>query len=272
MICKFTIDEKPFEVEVKGEFFGGEDKVLFSEKGSVIQHCSWLKEGFTKVKMVDEKGFSALKANICSILLKVIKENNIPVDNNFSLENYHQYVNTDIYHQSVIEKTRFLTFQDFNINMESLLEKFSESVGKRLERTNPKLPKEIVIMRINRPSSLDINPFHRDGYLDIWENVLNVWIPIAGCNKESSLPVVPGSHYWNEKDIVRTVAKGASINGVSYHVPAVISYKNGLHAQRPDPHYGEALLFTPFLIHGAALNRQPDTTRISLELRLYYNN
>ena len=35
---------------------------------------------------------------------------------------------------------------------------------------------------------------------------------------------------------------------------------------RPNPKLGEALIFTPFLIHGAAVNNS-DLTRISLELR-----
>ncbi|HNP23914.1 MAG TPA: phytanoyl-CoA dioxygenase family protein [Panacibacter sp.] len=270
MLCTFTIDDEPFEVEVTGDFFPGEDKVLFSEKGSVIEDCEWTKSGFTTVPIANDKAFQDLKDNIWSILLSILKGNNIPVDEHFSLEHYHRYVTTAAWHQSVIEKTRFLRFSDFHIDMDHLMEQFSGAVGKPLQRTNPLLPEEIIIMRISRPDSLDINPFHRDGYLDIWEKVLNVWIPVAGCNSASSLPVLPGSHYWNEKDIIRTAARGASINGLNYNVPAIVSYKDGLHARRPNPKYGEALLFTPFLIHGAALNRQPDTTRVSLELRLYH--
>jgi hypothetical protein len=271
MICEFTIDGYPFKIEVQGDFFQGKNEVLFSGKGSIIEHCSWLKEGYTIVKITDDEEFLQLKLTIRTILLRIITENNISTDDSFSLETYHLYVLTDAQHQSVIEKTRFLTFRDFNFDMERLLKKISESVGIKVQKDNPKLPEEIIILRINRPSSMDINPLHRDGYLDIWENVLNIWIPVAGCNKDSSLPIIPGSHYWNEKDIKRTKAKGASINGLSYHVPAVISYKDGLHAVRPNPSYGEALVFTPFLIHGVALNRQTDITRISLELRLQRN-
>ncbi len=272
MICSFTIDGKPYEVEIEGSFFGGEDAILFSEKGNIIEHCSWLKEGYTKEKIAETNEFLELKTNIEFILFKILKENNISFDDHFTLENYHHYVRTDAQHQSVIEKTRFLTSADFKINTTRLIEKISKLVGKKLDIVNPKLPEEIIIMRINRPSSLDINPFHRDGYLSIWENILNIWIPLAGCTNESSLSLIPGSHYWNENDIVRTEAKGASINGLKYQVPAIISHKTGLHAIRPNPSYGEALIFTPFIVHGAALNKQTDTTRISLELRLHYNN
>ncbi|HSZ25341.1 MAG TPA: phytanoyl-CoA dioxygenase family protein [Cytophagaceae bacterium] len=271
MICEFSIDGSVFNVEVQGDFFQGKDQVLFSEKGNVIEHCPWLKEGFTMATIFEEQEFTQFKSTIGMVLLKILAENKIPTDENFSLETYHRYVLSDAQHQSVIEKTRFLTFADFNFDMEKLVDKFSKIVGKKIQKMNPKLPEEIVILRINRPSSLDINPFHRDGYLSIWENVLNVWIPVAGCTEKSSLPVIPGSHYWNEKDILRTRAKGARIQDLSYHVPAIVSYKDGLHAVCPNPRYGQALLFTPFLIHGAALNRQKDVTRVSLELRLHYN-
>ena len=36
---------------------------------------------------------------------------------------------------------------------------------------------------------------------------------------------------------------------------------------RPNPQNTEALIFTPFLIHGAAVNKNIDITRIALELR-----
>ena len=264
----FTIDGSSFTLDVEGQFFKGSDQLLFRKEGSIIENCSWLNEGYSIVPILNAIDFNSFKNSIRSILVSILAENDIQIDDNFKLENYHHYVTSDNLHQAVIKKTRFLTFKDFNIDIESILSKISGSINKKLGKVNPKLPEEIIILRINRPSSLDINPFHRDGYLDIWEDVLNVWIPIAGCTSDSSLPLIPGSHFWNEKDIVRTEAKGASVNGLAYHVPAIISYKDGLHAIRPNPGYGEALIFTPFIIHGAALNRQQDVTRISLELRL----
>lgn len=271
MVCQFTIDKEVFEFDVEGHFFKGSDAVLFQEKDNVLENCEWLNEGFRVAEVFSSTEFEALKRNIQSIVRRILTENGIHVDASFTLEQYHKYVVTDEAHQSVISKTRFLTFRDFHIDMEKLVNVFSNVVGKKLQRENPLLAEEIVIMRINRPSSLDINPFHRDGYLDIWKDVLNAWIPVSGCGLESSLPVIPGSHFWNEQDIVRTEAKGASINGQSYHVPAILSYKNGMHAIRPNPPYGSALIFTPFLVHGGAINRQKDITRIALELRLFFD-
>ena len=67
-----------------------------------------------------------------------------------------------------------------------------KNLNKNLTFRNPKLRKEIIILRLNRPKSLDINPPHRDGYLKIWRNVINLWIPISGCGSLSSLPLIPG--------------------------------------------------------------------------------
>jgi hypothetical protein len=272
MICSFTIDGKPYQFQVDGKFFQGQDLVLFQKQGNVLEGCLWVDKGYEIVPIFTDEEFLLFKVNIEEILKKLLFENGIPYDSDFTLEKYHRYVKSDEAHQKVISKTRFLTFQDFKIDMEKLIVAFSKATGKKLQRENPLLKEEIVILRINRPSSLDINPFHRDGYLELWKNVLNVWIPIEGCGPDSSLPVIPGSHYWNEKEIVRTDAKGATINGLTYHVPAILSYTDGLHSIRPNPPYGSALIFTPYLVHGAAINSQKDITRVSLELRLYFDN
>lgn len=38
---------------------------------------------------------------------------------------------------------------------------------------------------------------------------------------------------------------------------------------RPNPALNEALVFTPYLIHGSSVNDNQNQTRVSLELRLY---
>lgn len=271
MLCSFTIDKKQYQFEVEGDFFSGNDQVLFQEEETLIQKCSWKNDGFSVLQAFSDTGFKDLKANIQRILIQILIDANIEFDNAFSLEKYHHYVKTDEEHLAVISKTRFLTFKDFNIDIENLTETFSKATGRKLQLNNPLLPEDILILRISRPSSLDINPFHRDAYLDIWKDVLNTWIPISGCNEQSSLPIIPGSHFWNEKDIIRTSAKEAKINGLTYHVPAIVSNKDGLNAIRPNPQYGDALIFTPYLVHGGALNLQEDTTRISLEIRLFFD-
>jgi hypothetical protein len=192
------------------------------------------------------------------------------------MENYHSIVSTKEMHQEVIKLSRMLKNSDFPIDLDHLSAKISTKMGRRFSPYNRDLfsmldapAKEIVQLRISRPQSLDINPLHRDGYLDFYKNTLNLWIPVVGCNEYSSLPVISGSHLWNEKDVCRTEIRSAKIDGLKYNVPAIVNSHQGLNAVRPNPELGEVLVFTPFLVHGAAFNLNSEMTRMAFELRLF---
>ncbi len=96
----------------------------------------------------------------------------------------------------------------------------------------------------------------------------DVLVPLAGSTESSSVPLVPESHRWKESEIERTL-DGARTNGQSYTVPAVVGAKRELRLVRPNPGTNEVLVFSPYLIHGGGGNRNPDQTRVSLELRFW---
>ncbi len=267
MNCQLTIDKEPFSFQIEGDFFWGIDQVLFNPSSSVIMNTSWKKDGYALFDLLTVEEFNRIQENISSLLKSIALEIGIDLPDHFSPEKYHLYFNTQELHNQVIQKTRFLTFKDFKIDFQQLCTRVSDFIKYPLQLENPLLDEEIVILRISRPKSLDINPLHRDGYLDIWANVLNLWIPLAGCDENSSLPVFPESHLLNETKVYRSETKGARINGLGYHVPGIVDVKGGLDLIRPNPAYRQALLFTPFLIHGAAINQNENKTRLSLELR-----
>ncbi len=266
--CELHIDSKPFQFEVEGEFSWGNPELLFVEENNVISKTPWKDKGFGVVNAFTKEEFSALKASVTKNILKAIKANNIPVDEaTFQLEDYHKVVTTDVGHLGVIDITRNLRNSDFDFDIELLVERFGKELGYKLTSWVEELQKTHIQIRINRPSSLDINPPHKDGYLSYWEDIVNVWIPVAGCNEHTSLPVAPGSHLLPEDEIYRTESKGAKINGNTYYVPCILKTKQGnLKMIRPNPKEGEALLFSPFLVHGAAVNLS-DHARVSIELR-----
>ncbi|PCI31902.1 MAG: phytanoyl-CoA dioxygenase [Elusimicrobia bacterium] len=273
MNCEVLVDNAPFSFEISGQFHWGDDEVLYKEKGNIISGRPWKNRGYTQLKLLNEMDSSSLRRSIKKVLLRIFKELRIHCDDRFTLEKYHHTIRTESLHQRVIGETSRLTGGDFGFDLPKLIRKISNELEAPLEIFNPLLNEEYIILRINRPHSLDMNPPHRDGYQDVWKDTLNIWIPIAGCTPQSSLPVIPGSHLWNEKEIYRTAVQGAMINNRRYHVPGIVKTRRGrLHMIRPCPRYGEALVFTPFLIHGAALNSQRDTTRFSLELRLFHGN
>jgi hypothetical protein len=268
-LCQIYIDGKQFEFQVEGDFFWGEDTLLFEEKNNVISKMPWKDDGFSIVNAFTEGEFLKLKASITANIIKAIKENNIPIDEEkFELHDYHKIVNTDELHNKVIDITRNFKNKDFDFDIDALTNRFGGILGFKLTSWVDELKKSHIQVRISRPNSLDINPPHRDGYLSYWHNIINVWIPIEGCNEKSSLPVFPKSHLISENEILRTESKGAKINGNTYYVPCILETKQGsIKMFRPNPAQGEALIFTPFLIHGAAVNLNTDVTRVALELR-----
>ena len=124
-------------------------------------------------------------------------------------------------------------------------------------------------MRIVRPRRpADNNPLHRDSWLARLRDAVNAYIPLAGSNELSSLPVLPGSQRWPESEVERTLA-GATMNGVVFTVPAVVAAERGLALQRPRVGENEIMLFSPHVIHGGGVNLNPGITRVSLEMRFW---
>ncbi|WP_460218187.1 phytanoyl-CoA dioxygenase family protein [Psychroserpens sp. MEBiC05023] len=268
-VCELFIDDEGFQFEVEGDFFWGEPKTLFKAQDNVISKMSWKEEGFGVVDAFSSEDFKRFKQSIQQNIVKAIQTHVSDFDpSNFKLEQYHKVVNTDELHNKIIGVTRNLENEDFDFDIDALAKRFGEVLGYDLTSWVEELQKSHIQIRISRPNSLDINPPHRDGYLSYWEDIINVWIPIVGCNEYSSLPVLPGSHLIAENDILRTASKGAKINGNTYYVPCILETRQGkIKMMRPNPKPKEALLFTPFLIHGSAVNKNKDTTRVSIELR-----
>ncbi len=266
--CYLYIDDEPYNFEVNGEFFWGKDELLYDKNDNIISKMPWKNSGFKCVSAFEDGEFQSLKKSITQNIIKAIRLSGISVDESFSLNQYHKIVTNDQLHNQVINVTRNLENSDLDFDIDLLAKRFGDILGYELTSHVDELKKSHIQIRISRPNSLDINPPHRDGYLSYWHDIINVWIPIEGCNELSSLPVLEGSHLICENQILRTKSKGAQINGNTYYVPCILEIKDQpIKMIRPNPKDGEALIFTPFLIHGAAVNKNMDTTRVALELR-----
>lgn len=266
--CKLVIDNSHFEFDVEGDFFWGKPELLYPLDNSILSNVSWESRGYACVDALDNSEFSRLRESVKQLVMRALDINGIWYNPDFQLDKYHRYVTTDDDHAKVISITKNLQVSDFDFDIDYLAQRFGKILGFSLTSWVEELNKSHIQIRISRPNSLDINPPHRDGYLSYWENIINVWMPIEGCNTKSSLPVFPGSHLMTEDTILRTESKGAKINGNSYYVPCILETKKGaINMIRPNPKEGQALLFSPFLIHGSAINLNTDMTRVSLELR-----
>jgi hypothetical protein len=267
MNCVLTIDEKVFSYAVEGVIAEGRDEVLFEHYDWTLKNTSWKEDGYQVIDLLNTNQFQCIKDSARDVLRHIVSDVTENDTSNLELIDYHKFVNNE-QHQGVLERTRELRYNDLDIDREHISQRVERELGLPVAENNPFLKREILILRISRPQTLDINPPHRDGYLDVWKRTINLWIPIDGCSRKSSLPVMPGSHLMNEMSVTRTEAQKAKIEGRTYQVPAILKTAAGMNFIRPNPNYGEALIFTPFLLHGSSINEQADETRISLELRL----
>jgi len=54
-----------------------------------------------------------------------------------------------------------------------------------------------------------------------------------------------------------------------YYSGVSVSTKHGLDLITPNPGLNEAMIFTPYAIHGGGFNFNTDKTRVSLEMRFW---
>jgi len=267
--CNIIIDDKDFSFDVEGNFQWGEDKFLYNPEDNILSKTNFIDKGYTIENLFSKNEFKDLILNIRKNILNIAFLSGINFTENYSLENYHHFVKNTGDHFKIISKSRVLEENDFDFDLDKIAKLVSQIVGVDLSFYNAELKRSHIQLRINRPLSLDFNPPHKDSYIDCYKDVVNIWIPVCGCDSFSSLPLMPGSHYLNESELYISETGKAKINNVSYNVPCILKVKDRvLKLIRPNPAIGDAIIFSPYLIHGAAFNSNPDTTRIALELRL----
>ena len=266
---RLSIDGRSFEYDLKGNFSWGPDEVLYREDADVLEGTSLKSLGYANVPFLDETEQVEFKCRVKAVSDRIIA--GIPQLHGQilpSLERYHELISDPDLHREVISQTRELRFTDLGLDPHMIESRIGGFLGVTLDSHVKRLGRDHIQLRISRPNSYDINPPHRDAYLDVWKNVLNLWLPVCGCSDLSSLPVIAGSHLINEKDVFRTSNSGAEIGENQYRVPGIADTRVGMTMVRPNPAANEVLAFTPFLIHGAAFNQDHSTTRMALEFRL----
>ncbi|NBV31928.1 MAG: phytanoyl-CoA dioxygenase [Bacteroidetes bacterium] len=271
----YTINQEEMKFSTKGspEFRYGNDERLSREDTDITYHQPWYDKGFTEHDFLSEEQFASLLAGITNSISAIIEEEcSIDVDG-FTLEKYHEYVTTNEDHFKVISRTRDLFSKDFTFPVEELIPRFEEILGMKLSDVDPRTNKKVhIIVRINRPQSNDFNPPHKDVY-EVVDNrtdivkFVNLWIPIAGVNENSNLPLAPESHKLLESQILRTF-DGGTIQGNKYSVRMIKSWNGKSDLVRSTVKYGQVLIFSGHLIHGLAVNSNTDKTRVALEFRL----
>jgi hypothetical protein len=266
---KYRINNQNLQMEVNGARSFGEDAVLFLEDDNLIAHTSWKNEGFTLIPLLNPAEFAALNTGLQNYLTHIIGKyaDNLPTD--FTIEKYHALIaGNQALHLAITNEAKQVNYQNFPVPIQTLIERIEQEVKIPLTVLNPNTQEYHFSYRIVRPGLSDFNPLHRDAWHPELKHCLNLYLPVVGSNELSSLCIIPESHFWPEITVERTLA-GAVMNGSQYTVPGLTATSHDLNLFRPNPANNQALLFTPYLIHGGAANLNPDTTRVSIEIRFW---
>jgi len=245
----------------------GEDTVLL-QSAQHLTAAPWREKGYTVQPLYTSNEYALFTKATHSLLIACWKKSGLAVDASFALENYHRIATDQEAHLKAVQETKLLSTQHFPLGIKKIIQRISAICETELEAVNPFDGESVFHFRVVRPRSHDNNPIHRDVWLEDYKDCINLYIPVAGSNEKSSLIIVPESHYWPESRVARTL-QGAQINGTQFNVPAATAIEGDVAYVRPNPAPNEVLVFSPYLLHGGAVNLNEGITRISIELRLW---
>jgi len=265
------IEEEIIEMNIEGDTCFGEERVLLAEDDNLCELCDWSAQGYTIASLLPAVQFEKIHTGITALIKGFVEKETGKEIPGFTLAKYHEYCSENEVHLRVVSNfQKCLPMIDFPVNFNLLDERVSEICGVPVTSNHPtqEASRQFCIRIVRPQRTTDNNPPHRDVWLDRLRNALNIYLPLAGSNNKSSLPLIPGSHLWKESDIERT-ASGAKVNGVLFTVPCVIGSKYGLSMIRPQAALNEIMVFSPYLIHGGGCNLNENETRVSVEIRFW---
>lgn len=259
------------DVEIGGEVMRGGAEVLARQQETPIYGNVLFRSGFAVFPFLEAGDFRRLRKGLVELLMQAVESATGSSPQEFSLESYHQFCPDDLSHGRVITWLRdHSDLGFFPIEVGKIDARISQLCSTNVSsRVEGEVASGHFFLRIVRPlRPADNNPPHRDSWLERLSRGVNAYIPLAGSNHLSALPVIPDSHLWPECDIERT-KQGAIMNGVKFSVPAVASSTRTLDMLRPAVSDNQVMLFSPHLLHGGAVNFNLDMTRVSLEMRFW---
>lgn len=266
---KYTVNGTAIQYESANEAAWGSNDTLLDHATDLTRDTSWHDAGFLITEFLETQADAADFNARCRELIKTCwRQSGLNVPSDFEVSKYHEIVHSQAEHLAAVEQTKLLTIDRFPLDIEVVTRRVSELCGRKVIARNPFDGQSVFHFRVIRPDRQDNNPLHRDVWLEDYDDCINLYIPVAGSDERSSLILFPGSHLWPESRIEKTKG-GARIGAVQFNVPAVTDIRGEFHVVRPDPGFNQFLLFSPYLIHGGAVNLNKDATRISIEMRLW---
>ncbi|HEX8426079.1 phytanoyl-CoA dioxygenase family protein [Hymenobacter sp.] len=266
---KASVNQRLVTYQIEGESNPGENRVLLATSVDLTAGTPWADAGYVVAPFLGPTEQQQLQEGLAELVREALRAAGLPVAPDFPVSDYHRVIGDDqVRHLAVVNTTKEYLVDRLPVPASLLETRIGELCGRPVQAHNPFDDARIFHLRIVRPGRSDNNPLHRDVWLPDYDNCVNIYVPVAGSTADSSLCLIPGSHWWPESQTERTHG-GAVYNGITYTVPGVKGAPQPLQLIRPNPGPGEVLLFSPYLLHGGAVNLNPDATRISLEMRFW---
>lgn len=276
--------EKTVNIEADDIAFGN-NEIWFTGDNPPGSDADWKDIGYTVQNFLTPEEHNTFRERVAQGMETTLSNYGIDTTG-FTLDKYHNYV-TNAQHLAFINTIRAgsdgtggLLYECLPVPLERIEKRISEICNTKVAAVKTFLMGDGSFyttnhfwIRVVRPQSFNDNNLpHKDVHIERigpeGRKAVNLYFPLAGSNENSSLPIIPGSHLWPESDIERTHGNVFS-NGVKFTNPAIVSTKNGLNLVTPNPGSDQAMVFTPYAIHGGGFNFNTDVTRISLEMRFW---
>lgn len=268
----FKINKKPFNFDVKSKgFYRGQP--VCKIQNPVYSNQNILEDGYV-IKQFPKEWFSAIRKSVSNILSDALGN-----PKGFELKSYHKFVD-DVSHKKVMDTFRAGTLGIGGIHLDRLgidylgFDKWINDVtkSKNLSCVYTKCNGLINIkhfwIRVVRPNSGDNNPPHKDTHVKRIKDNVNIYLPLAGSDCNSSLPLIPKTHMELESEYIISNSP-CYVGDRRFTVPSIVHRNKGLNLITPNPKEKEIMIFDPNCIHGGGINSNKDTTRISLEMRFF---
>ena len=266
---KARLNQHDVEYRIEGPAGPGGAEVLLATDIDLTAGTAWAAAGYTVAPWLTPAENAALRHGLAELVRTAVRGAGLAVAADWPITGYHRLIGDDeARHLAVVRQTNSYPLAALPVPAARLEARVAELCGRAVRVYNPATDKAEFHLRLVRPHRSDNNPLHRDAWLDRLRHGVNIYFPVAGSTPDSSLALAPGSHWWPESQTSRTHA-GAVYNGAQYSVPALVAAAQPLHLLRPTPGPDEVLLFSPYLLHGGAVNLNEDETRISLEVRFW---
>lgn len=272
---KFSINERvhTFDVQSKSFKYG---KVNNTFECDLFTDNELLANGYI-IRSIPQNWYRDISASVTHLLCDEIIKHTGNHPDLFTLDTYHRYVD-DAVHKKIVKGFRAGLFGVSGIPLSKLgipysdLDSFiNEQIGGDKLSCHYKrygISLKNFWIRIVRPNTNDNNPPHKDVHVKRLNRNINIYLPLAGSDMNSSLPVIPASHLESDSEYIIS-GSPCYVNGRRFTVPAIVHRRRGLDMITPNPQQGEVMLFTPHLIHGGGVNYNQNTTRVSLEMRFF---